>query len=256
MQGWVLPSRGVDCLPTSAPRQEPPPRRVSYRLELTPDGSLLGWATEQYAGFEGARARLALERMDEDGLRQVVEGSLARGFREVVLDEVRWEAAAGETTLTYGFQAATTRLGDRQLSLDLDWTQLHLGGRFLSVGVRKTPLLLATGDHVITVTELDLPQGAELLAVPEAARERGDFGSFRRAVGVVGQKLVIRDVLQLERGRVLPADYPAFAGWATEVDRALDQRVELSLLPAGVEAPEPEGTKEAPPPAAPEEPED
>lgn len=246
MPGWVLPSRGLDCVPTSSPRGQLPRRWITYRLELTESGRLLGEAVERYFGFEGAQARSALERIDEDGLRQVVEGALARGFREVVLDDVRWAPQRERTTLSYSFEAAADGVGDGHLGLDLAWTELHLGRRFLTVGARRTPLLIGTGDHVLTETRIRLPPGAEVEVLPEAGREVGAYGDFRRTVGWSEDELVVRDELRLERGRVLPAEYPAFAAWVTEVDRVLEQglEVEVTSLP-----------RRAPPPAAEPQPE-
>jgi hypothetical protein len=48
----------------------------------------------------------------------------------------------------------------------------------------------------------------------------GPYGSYRREEKVEGGKLVRTDRYRLERGRVAPADFPAFLAFAMAVDEA------------------------------------
>jgi len=58
-----------------------------------------------------------------------------------------------------------------------------------------------------------------------AADVASAFGRYRRSERVDAGRLAREDQYDLLRGRVAPADYPAFAGFASAVDAAQEEPI-------------------------------
>ncbi|AKU92139.1 hypothetical protein [Vulgatibacter incomptus] len=250
---WLLPTAGEQA-PTASSTPvstgKPQGREVEMKLTLRDDGSLEGRGVERYLGFDAAWARTSLEKLDGDRRRQVVESALARGFRGLVLEEldVQTEGESGApVSISYGFRVPDFAhdAGGGRVSVDLDFFAAQLGRRFLARGDRETPLLLRTPERVETRIDLELPQGLAPVISPEAARELGPHGSYKRVVAVVPGRLSLQEELEIYRGRVPPRDYAAFAGWVSAVDRA--QAAELVLSRTGTRTVAPSESAKADP---------
>lgn len=251
--GYLLPLPGEEGpLATSSPTLQDVPQGREIELELTVggDGALVGSGVERYLGFEAAWARSGLERLDEERRRQVIEAALAKSFRGLILEElvVEGEAAgsragggepgpAGAVSLHYRFRVPgyAQDLGEGLSALPLEIFPADLGRRFLTRAQRQSPLLLASPERVRSRVELTLPRGASVIGGPEAARELGLFGGYKRVVAIEGChgagpcEVTIQEELDLERGRVSPREYQEFAGWALAVDRAQSEELIYSL---------------------------
>lgn len=241
VQGFVL-GRGMGeaaCVPTTSPLAAEDGRILAYRISVQEDGSIEGEAVERFAGFSAARARHTLERLDAERLHQVVEASLARELRGAELLEADVELGE-EVALSYSFRldGGLEPHGKDGFLLGLEFLRMHLAQRFLTGAERKSPLLLAQDEHLVVEAEILLPPGFRLLESPPALLENSEHGSYRRSVGEKDGNLVIRDVLELRRGRILPHEYPGFAAWLTAVDSGqmadlLLERVEPAPPPSG-----------------------
>lgn len=239
--GYVLgQGTGVDaCVPTVSPVETTTGRVLSYRVRLHGDGSLEGLATETFRGMSAAQARNVFERLDREHLEQAVEAALAREFSGAELVDLELDVSDAEVALSYSFRRgeALQAMGENRARLELDFLRLHLAQRYLVVAERKTPLLLDRDERLVVEAEIAIPPGWTIEVAPAAARERSDFGSFRRSVGGKDGVLVVRDEVEIRRGRIPPHDYPAFAAWVRAVDRSVGEDLVLRI-PSGEE---PEG---------------
>lgn len=222
---WILPEPGeTEARRVSTPdgADAPRGRAVDLKLALAADGSLAGEGVERYLGFEGAVARSALDDMDDDRRRQVVEGSLAGAFRGLTLEDLSVENDAGGVSIRYRFKVPSFArdLGQGRQLVDLDFFAAGLGRRFLARGSRETPLLLAAPERTVIRTEMTLPDGAKLERPIDPAREHGPYGDYRRAVATGGGKIAIDESLDVARNRITPDAYRDFAAWVSAVDRA------------------------------------
>ncbi len=232
---WLLPGPGQEMSRTSTPfdSEAPRGREVEVQLSLSDDGSLAGVGSERYLGFDAAWARGSLEPLDDERRKQVIEAALAKSFRGLVLEdlEVELEQASGSPlTLRYRFSVpeATHEIGQGLHTLDLDFFAANLGRRFLTRGDRETTLLLRAPEKVETRVTIELPPTLEPVGIPDAARELSPHGSYKRMAASSPGKVAIEESLAIERGRVTPRDYRAFAEWVWAVDRA--QGAELVLV--------------------------
>lgn len=235
LPGYVL-GKGTGeaaCVPTTSPRGAQDRRALHYRLELAADGAIAGTVRERFVGFEAASARQLLERLDANRLRQLIEASLAREFSGAEFVDVRMDVGEDEVSLTYAFRLedGLREVGGERLRLDLEFLRLHLGPRYLTGAERKSPLLLARDERLTLEAEIVLGPGLAIEAAPSAGYEPSRFGSFRRSVGSKDETLVVRDELELPRGRILPHDYPEFAAWVGTVDAS--QLEDLVLVRSG-----------------------
>lgn len=239
VQGFVLRSGEGEsaCVPTTSPVAAEDGRVLVYRLEVQDDGTIEGEAVERFRGFDAASARHALERLDADRLHQVVETSLAREFSgaELLGAEVEF---GEEVALRYAFRldSGLEPRGEDRFVLDLAFLRLYLAERYLTGAQRKSPLLLGREESLVVEAEILLPPGLRLVASPSATLENSDYGSFRRSVGGKNESLVIRDVLELRRGRILPHEYPGFAAWLSAIDQSQMDGLLLERAASGEEA--------------------
>lgn len=225
--GFLLPAPGDDPsvvrrVTAPAPGESPLGRSVEVRLEVAENGDVRGEGVERHLGYDGARARNSLENLDADRRRQGIEASLARSFRGLVLDDLEVEAKGppgSPVIIRYRFHAPglARPLGDGRLGLE-GFFAADLGRKFLTRGVRETPLLVPEPERREITVHLALPAGTTLHRLPDA-EVRSEFGAWVRTVRPAVGGAEIREELSLERRRVLPEEYPAFARWVTAVDR-------------------------------------
>lgn len=232
MTAWILPNPGeVTASRVTTPEGpgEGRGREIELRLALDTDGTLTGTGSERYLGYDAALALDAVEQMDEERRRQVVEASLSRSFRGLTLEDLEVVPMQGAVELRYRFRVPgfVRAVGGDRLAVDLDFFSANLGRRFLARGSRETPLLISQPERTVARIELSLPEGLHLEQGVEAAREHGPFGDYRRSVATGDHTVGIEEVMELHRARIQPGDYPAFAAWASAVDRA--QAMELVL---------------------------
>jgi len=230
----LLPESGTDrpqATGTPAGSDAPRGRVVEVLLTLGEDGTLKGEGTERYLGFDAAWARGSLEKIDDDRRRQAVESALAKGFRGLTLDDLTVDPPGDTLTLRYRFTVpeAARELGQGLRSMDLDFFAAGLGRRFLARGDRETSLFLRAPEKVETRIQIELPPSLRIVGAPDAAREKGAFGDYKRSVAASPSRFAIEESLELSRGRVRPHEYRDFARWVMAVDRA--QAAELVLAP-------------------------
>ncbi len=226
-------ARGAEALLLPAPG-EPPElvrtpeeagaaegRELDLAVTLRADGSAEVGGVDRYHGAQGAAAKAGFERLDEAARRQGVESLLARGFRGFTLASHAIEGEADpEVPLTLRWRGSAPGLAREArgaLELDAPLLQLRLGARYVQLAARTTPLLVEATERATLRLRATPPPGASAEARPPV-RLTTPFGTFTREERVEGGVLLREDRLLLRRGRVAPADYPAFAAFCAAVD--------------------------------------
>ena len=234
---WALGGREALLMPEPGrplERAVTPPRsgRVGkdVRLEVTlaEDGVLSGQGTETYQGYEAAQLGEALESLSPDQRDQALQGSLSRYFGGADMTGISVESkreVGAPVKVAYRFTARHAARRDPQGRLVLTPLTFPamLGRRFLQVSARQTPLFVDGSEATHTTVTATLPPGLVLSnSVPSLTLENAS-GRIARKEAQVGATLRIEEDTTLLLGRVSPADYPAFAQWAGQVD-LLQQR--------------------------------
>jgi hypothetical protein len=226
-------ARGAEALLLPAPG-EPPElvrtpeeagaaegRELDLAVTLRADGSAEVGGVDRYHGSQGAAAKAGFERLDEAARRQGVESLLARGFRGFTLASHAIEGEADpEVPLTLRWRGSAPGLAREArgaLELDAPLLQLRLGARYVQLAARTTPLLVEGTERATLRLRATPPPGASAEA-GAPVRLTTPFGTFTREERVEGGVLLREDRLLLRRGRVAPADYPAFAAFCAAVD--------------------------------------
>lgn len=233
LDALVMPMPGEQPEPVKLPVVDPRQDMTTVLLDLAFDdeGTLVGTMTQRASGFDAAGLRRALERTSLTELKRHQEGQLAAIFPRVVLEDLRVEDSGRPdepVSLVSTIKAPGYGLRpDGVVALPANFGPAQLGRRFLSRGERKTPLLLSSSMYAETHARLKLPAGASVL-VPAPVKESNEFGRYEAEVSVESGVVKFDEVLSLERGRILPERYEAFAAFAAQVDAA--QARELPLV--------------------------
>ena len=223
-EALVLPRPGETLRRERTPALPAPDRsEVLLRIQVDPGGGATIEGVESYFGFEGAGAKLAIEKLDQIGRRRAIEQSLSRSFRSLQLDEVRFvgEREVG-SPLVIRYRArvgALARASGGRLAVEDVPYPPRLGHRFAPTASRESPLLIGVGDLSSLRIELTPPPGAVPVAGAPVKVEAPQ-GSFTREERVEGGRLVREDRLELRRARIPVEAYPAFARFAAAVDEA------------------------------------
>jgi hypothetical protein len=240
--------------PGEAPRAVRTPDRVEpgdgqeveVEIVLGPDGEAALSGAERYRGHAGAAAKAAIERLDAEGRRRVVEGVLARSFHGVAVEafsiegeeepdaplQVRWRARA----------SGLARPAGGGLRLDRSILPFRISARYVQLAARQTPLLIASPERTIQRVRIVPPSGLAPLPGPAVAIE-GPGARYVRSERVEEGSLVREERLEIDRARVSPERYPAFAEFAGRVDAV--QQAPVDLAPRG--DPGASGTQGTPP---------
>ena len=205
---------------------------LSLELTLAPDGSAEGSARETLFGFEAAALRSSIEQLDDGQRRQGVESALAAVFTGVELGELGFELGKGPgATLSVAYHFKVPDLADREggelWSFPLRGFPAQLQERFAQLASRRLPLSIVAGERPRLELTLRLPAGAKLEGdAPGDVWIDSPFGSyFRRERWHGSDTLTLSEKLVLPPQRVSPERYPAFAGFAQQVDGAQAERV-------------------------------
>lgn len=231
--GLMLPMPGEKPLPVKLPVVDPKQDMTTVLLDLSfnDEGTLVGTMTQRASGFDAAGLRQALERTNLTELKRHQESQLAATFPRVVLVDLRVEDSGHPdepvsvvTTLEapgYGLRP------DGVVALPANFGPANLGRRFLSRGERKTPLFLPTSMYGEMHARVKLPEGATV-PIPAPVKESTEFGRYESSVTIEDGVLKFDEELFIERGRIAPEHYAAFAAFAARVDAA--QARELPLV--------------------------
>jgi tetratricopeptide (TPR) repeat protein len=210
-------------------------RRLDLRVAVRPDGSGRCSAVERLGGLWAQRWREALDGIDRGRLREVFEQRfLGVNFPGASLSKLRIEKAdrpGRPLELRYSFRLPNLcREEGGRLRCTAGFLAPALQRRYVKLARRRHPLLV--GLHPPTVVELTVspPRGYRLVDAPPRVALSGAHGSLSRgaarrlADGGVRQ----RHELRVVQHRVPPESFPGFAGFARQVDRALDDELVLA----------------------------
>lgn len=236
----VLPLPGEEPRRAQLPPADPADARtVALQVDLRAGGAAAVEGVEEYRGYEAGAYRSSLARVDANQRRQVVEQALARSFRGATLETLTFE---GEPDLDAPLRVrwrilapSWARAEDGKLVAEVPIQPPRLAARYAQRGNRETPLLISSPEELLSRIEVQVPPGVRPLPAPPVERT-GPHGSYRREEKVEGGKLVRTDRYRLERGRIAPADFPAFLAFAMGVDGAHAAPMVFSSSSPGVAA--------------------
>src|SRR5690606_13770468 len=235
MPAWVMPEPGrpLETLTTPAPKKAFE-KDIQLTLTLSPEGELTGEGVETYRGFEAAALSEALSRVAGDRRRQGVEQALSRyfgGMRVGDLELTLVDSPGEPLVMRYTFTAdRAARVEGTSLALSPLTFPAQLVQRFVTVGKRELPLFIGASERSHSTVVLNLPKGYTLDSVVPPVKEESAFGTYLRTEKLEGSVLTLEETLELERGRVAPADYGHFGAWAGSVD--LIQGRDFRVVPA------------------------
>ena len=221
-EALVVAVPGGDAERVKTPAGDPvDAREIALKVTVAPDGGAVVEAVETYRGWDAAAAKSGLEKADEQQRRQGVEQVLTRSFRGLALEELALEGENEPGPLVVrwrGRLAGWVRVEDGRAIADAPLFPARLGSTYAPRARRETPLLLASGDDArLSLTVVAPPSWR---AVPQHREVKGDRGLFERTDRATEGGLVREERIALWPGRVAPAEYPAFARFANEVDAA------------------------------------
>jgi hypothetical protein len=229
VEALVLPGPGEAVEVTRTPAGDAGERRVTrLHVALDRDGGATIDGSEEYRGFEAAALRASVERLDVQARRQAVEQALSHSFRGPALTDLRIDGeGAVDAPLVLRWRARVerwARVEDGRAIVEAPVFPARLAARFLQRASRETSLLVADDER--TTLELTVSPPAGFTPVPtRTADVASAFGRYRRSERVDAGRLAREDQYDLLRGRVAPADYPAFAGFASAVDAAQEEPI-------------------------------
>jgi hypothetical protein len=190
---------------------------------------------ERFIGYDAAAAKVALEQADTAARRRVVEQGLSRSFRALQLESVAFEGERDSAApLTIRFRARVIGLARKaggRWVVDAVPYPARLGARYAPLAARETPLLLPGSEQARLRIVVRPPPGST--PGPGEPRDvESPQGRYRRTEREEGGVLLREDVVEVRRSRVAPADYPAFARFAGEVDESQAVPMDLGAVTA------------------------
>ncbi len=223
-EALVLPRPGEALRRERTPALPAPDRsEAQLRIQVEPGGDATIEGVESYFGFEGAGAKVAIEKLDRIGRRRAIEHALSRSFRSLQLEEVRFEGEREVgSPLVIRYRARVTGLarpsGGRLVIDDVPYPA-RLGARFAPTASRESPLLIGVDERSSLRVEVTPPPGETAVAAARVTVD-GPQGSYAREERVEAGRLVREDRLEVRRSRVPVEAYPEFARFAAAVDEA------------------------------------
>jgi hypothetical protein len=105
----------------------------------------------------------------------------------------------------------------------------HMVSDFASLSTRKLDVRLRSQNTQESDYTIKLPAGAKVTAMPAASESQTPFGTHKVTVEQVPGGVRVRTSVAVTKTRVTAAEYPVFRAWCEQVDRALGQRLVLTL---------------------------
>jgi hypothetical protein len=208
-------------------------RVVTLTITLRPDGSARVQARERLKGIGAQEWRDSLDQMPGDQVTKEFEQRwLGYFFAGATLDRLAItgrEDPAKELELSYDFSLARfgRRAGNR-LTVPASLFPLELSKRYVAVAQREYPLVVLEHPPTELNVEVRLPPGARA-EVPPAVSLRAGPKRFEWRGRAAGDRVVLERRSALPLGRVAPAAYPGFVGFAAAVDQAEAREVVIRL---------------------------
>ena len=231
-EALLLPEPGEEPRSTRTPERVEPgdARELEVEIALEPGGDAAMSGTDRYLGYAGAAAKAAVERLDAEGRRRMVEGALARSFRGVAVEDFSIEGEDDrDAPLALRWRARAPALardvaGGARLESPL--LPFRLSARYVQVAARRTALLVASPERAVQRVRIVPPPGLVPVAADPIGVE-GPGARYVRSERVEAGALVREERLDIERGRLSPGQYQAFAEFAGRVDAIQQEPVVL-----------------------------
>ncbi|MBS2025226.1 MAG: hypothetical protein JST92_22730, partial [Deltaproteobacteria bacterium] len=234
---WIVPLPGEEPKLVTTPEAGPSEgegRLVKFDLELSRSGDARGHGVDELRGFEAASLRDALERLDPVQRKQGVEAMLGRSLRGVVLEDLTTQGEStqgGPASLLYTLSLPLGRPDASGVKVPASLLPAQLGRRYLQKTERALPLLIENAERSVATVRLKLPQGLYASELPQPVVLKTAGAEFRWGARMDAGTLVLDEALVIDKSRIAPKDYPAFAEFARAVDAAQEQ--EIALIPVG-----------------------
>jgi hypothetical protein len=208
-------------------------RDVTLSIVLAPDGSARVRARERLTGVGAQEWRESLDQMPGDQLNKEFEQRwLGYFFAGATLQRLAIEGRedpSKELVLAYEFSLA--RLGRRaggRLAVPASFFALELSKRYVALAQREYPLVVLEHPPTALHVEVQLPPGARAV-LPSPATVRATFGRFEWRGSASGDRVKLERRSAVPLGRVPPAAYRRFVGFAAAVDQAEAREVVIHL---------------------------
>jgi hypothetical protein len=200
-------------------------REIDAEITLAEDGSAVVSVEERQRGGMAFALR--------DNLDEIPEGELSERFEQSYVSSVLPGArltslaiegrSAGPEPLVLRYTLAVSAIGHRsgdELRVpSLFDTQLQ--NRYARMHARTTTALIAPDTATDVRERVILPKGASPGALPQKVALSHPSGArFDEGASVEGSTITLTRSLRLPTSRVAPADYPSFAEFCRNTDRA------------------------------------
>ncbi|HEX4603101.1 MAG TPA: DUF3857 domain-containing protein [Candidatus Angelobacter sp.] len=115
------------------------------------------------------------------------------------------------------------------LEIDQLAPALGLAGLYAKTPTRKFPLYIESLFFESTVFHLHLPAGANVRSLPADLAEKSEFGEYTMRFVRAAHQLDIHRDFHIPVQMIAPEKYPAFVGFALQIDDAERQRISLEV---------------------------
>ncbi len=236
-EALILPRPGEHPTRARTPASVPIPegRESEYLIRLAADGSAELTGVERFAGVVGAAAKELFERIDGAQRLQAIEMLHAGSLTGLSIGAVELEGMdSPDQPLAVRWRGRAPAVArGTGAGLRLEWLgpPALLARQFATVSSRTSPLLVDEQIEQRISLTLIPPAGFAVVAGPPV-RIDAPFGRYQRREWSEGGALRCEERLDVPLARIPPADFPAFASFAAEVDAAQARSVVLAPAPS------------------------
>lgn len=198
-----------------------------YLATLSESGALELLGTETFVGVRAASLRQEFEEVERQ--KVTLERDLNAMFPGIRVEEVRFSPLqALEEPVEYRYRASLERYAaveERQMVIPVALFQHNVASAQAQLARRKLDIFVTNPWSTRNVVRYRLPEGAQIVALPESLSIETPHISLRQEVRRVEGGFETDDTVTMTSRRVPVDDYPAFRKACLAIDRALARRV-------------------------------
>jgi len=205
-------------------------RKKHIRATLRADGTAHITIRHEVSGAIAAQWRLRYH--GETSLRDRIGADTAQGLPGFVLDPGNAGVEAAdleniEQPVRLRVSGKTQSFGRKQsdeLSIPVTPSDRYVP-RFASLSQRKLDVVLPYRSTVSETWTIELPAEVKVQELPKPMALTTPFGALRLEVRHTGNVVEVDTNISLDKLRIAPNEYAAFAAFCEQIDRALQQRL-------------------------------